>query len=114
VVRAFWLLYFGFVLLILALRYLVLPNIETYRPAIEQQLSRTLGLSVSIGRIAASWDGIHPDLLLSDVRIADSKGQPALALLACAQRPLVVFATAHGAAFAPAADRRADSASASR
>jgi len=80
VVRVFWLLYFAFVLLILALRYLLLPNIETYRPAIEQQLSRALGLSVSIGRIAASWDGIHPDLLLSDVRIADSDGQPALAL----------------------------------
>ncbi|EXI78997.1 MAG: putative protein involved in outer membrane biogenesis [Candidatus Accumulibacter appositus] len=79
-VRVFWVLYFGFVLLILALRYLVLPNIESYRPAIEQQLSRAIGLSVSIGRIDAGWDGIHPDLLLSDLRIAGSDGQAALAL----------------------------------
>ncbi len=79
-VRLFWLLYFAFVLLILTLRYLVLPNIESYRPAIEQQLSRAVGLSVRIGRIDASWDGIHPDLLLSDLRIAGSDGQAALVL----------------------------------
>ncbi|WP_291983456.1 YhdP family protein [Candidatus Accumulibacter sp. ACC005] len=79
-VRVFWLAYFAFVLLILALRYLILPNIEAYRVDIEEQVSQAIGLSVSVGQIAASWDGIHPDLLLSDVIIADSKGQPALAL----------------------------------
>ncbi|WP_300453088.1 YhdP family protein [Accumulibacter sp.] len=77
--RSLWLLYFAFVLTILALRHLVLPNIESYRPAIERQLSQALGLSVAIGRIAASWDGLNPDLTLSDVRIADARGQPALA-----------------------------------
>lgn len=77
-VRALWLLYFAFVLLVLALRYLILPNIESYRPAIERQLSQVLGLSVGIGRIEASWQGINPDLILSDVRIADALGQPAL------------------------------------
>ncbi|HPT51426.1 MAG TPA: YhdP family protein [Accumulibacter sp.] len=77
--RAFWLLYFGFVLLVLALRYAVLPNIETYRPQIEEHLGRMLGLSVGIGRIETRWDGINPDLTLSDVRIADRQGQPVLA-----------------------------------
>ena len=80
VLRGLLLLYFAFVLLILALRYLILPNIESYRPEVERQISRTLGLAVSIGGIEASWDGIHPDLILSDVRIADAQGQPALAL----------------------------------
>ena len=79
VVRAFWVSYFGFVLLVLALRYLVLPNIESYRPEIERQLSVGLGLSVVIGKIEASWAGLNPDLILSDVRIADAQGQPALA-----------------------------------
>ncbi|MBP9805263.1 MAG: TIGR02099 family protein [Candidatus Accumulibacter sp.] len=78
--RGLLLLYFAFVVLILALRYLILPNIESYRPEVERQISRTLGLAVSIGGIEASWDGIHPDLILSDVRIADAQGQPALAL----------------------------------
>lgn len=77
--RIFWWLYFGFVLLVLALRYAVLPNIETYRPQIEEHLGSVLGLSVGIGRIETRWDGINPDLTLSDVRIADHQGQPALA-----------------------------------
>ncbi len=79
VLRGLLLLYFAFVLLVLALRYLILPNIESYRPEIERHISQVLGLSVDIGRIEASWDGIHPDLILSDVRIADAQGQPALA-----------------------------------
>ena len=78
-VRGFWLFYFAFVLLILALRYLVLPNIETHRPEIERQLGQALGLSVAIGRVEARWDGLNPDLMLSDVRLADAQGQPALA-----------------------------------
>ncbi|MBA3998709.1 MAG: TIGR02099 family protein [Candidatus Accumulibacter sp.] len=72
-------LYFGFVLLVLALRYSVLPNIEHYRADIERLASNGLGQTVSIGRIEASWDGINPDLTLSDVRIADAEGRPALA-----------------------------------
>jgi hypothetical protein len=77
--RGLLLLYFAFVLLILALRYLILPNIESYRPEIERQVSQALGLSVGIGGIEASWQGLNPDLILSDVRIADAQGQPALA-----------------------------------
>lgn len=80
-VRAFWLLYFAFVLLVLALRYLVLPNIDSYRTEIEDRVGRAIGLSVSIGRIEASWDGLNPDLILSDVLIADRQGQPALAFM---------------------------------
>jgi uncharacterized protein (TIGR02099 family) len=78
-VRGLVVLYFGFVLLVLTLRYLVLPNIESYRPEIERHVSQTLGLTVAIGKIEASWQGINPDLILSDVRIADRQGQPALA-----------------------------------
>jgi uncharacterized protein (TIGR02099 family) len=77
--RGLFLLYFAFVLLILGLRYLILPNIENYRPEIERQVSQALGLSVGIGGIQASWQGLNPDLILSDVRIADAQGQPALA-----------------------------------
>ena len=78
-VRAFWLLYFGFVVLVLVLRYSVLPHIEDYRADIERLASRELGLAVSIGRIEASWEGINPDLSLLDVRVADAEGRPTLA-----------------------------------
>ena len=71
--------YFSFVALVLALRYSILPNIEYYRPAIEQLSSRALGQAVSIGGIEASWQGLSPDLVLSDVRVSDAQGRPALA-----------------------------------
>ena len=75
----FWLVYFGFIALVLALRYSILPNIESHRPRLEQLATRALGQPVSIGRIEASWYGINPDLTLFDVRIADAEGRPALA-----------------------------------
>ena len=77
--RAAVVLYFAFVLLVLGLRYLILPNIENYRPEIERAAGEALGLAVAIGGIEASWAGLNPDLVLSDVRIADAQGQPALA-----------------------------------
>ena len=63
----FWIVYFSFVALVLALRYSILPNIEVYRPSIERLAGRALGQTVSIGRIEASWDGINPDFDLFDV-----------------------------------------------
>ncbi|EXI92239.1 MAG: putative protein involved in outer membrane biogenesis [Candidatus Accumulibacter sp. BA-94] len=77
--RAAVVLYFAFVLLVLGLRYLILPNIENYRPEIERAAGEALGRAVAIGGIEASWAGLNPDLVLSDVRIADAQGQPALA-----------------------------------
>lgn len=71
--------YFGFVALVLVLRLVVLPHIEDYRHDIARAASRALGQTVHIGRIEASWSGIHPDLILSDVRVADAEGRPALA-----------------------------------
>ena len=78
-VWGFWIVYFGFVALVLLLRYSILPNIEIYRPDIEKMVSQHLGQPVSIGRVEASWDGINPDLTLRDVRVADAQGRPALA-----------------------------------
>lgn len=77
--RGLLVVYFAFVIGVLSLRYYILPQVENYRPEIGQALGRALGLAVSIGRIQASWDGLNPDLILSDVRIADTGGRPALA-----------------------------------
>jgi len=78
-VWGFWIVYFSFVVAVLALRYSVLPHVEAYRGDVERLVSGALGQSVSIGRLEASWDGINPDLTLIDVRIADAGGRPALA-----------------------------------
>ena len=65
---------------ILALRYFVLPNIDAYRDDIAAMMSKGIGEKVSIGRIDATWHGLHPYLSLGDVRIHDRAGDVALHL----------------------------------
>ncbi|KQQ47111.1 hypothetical protein ASF61_00140 [Duganella sp. Leaf126] len=72
--------YFAFAILVLLLRYLVLPNIEHYRGDIERLASRAIGNRVTIARIDASWSGFRPTLTLGDVVLQDRQGQPALRL----------------------------------
>ena len=73
-------LYFLFAGTLLVLRYAVLPCIADFRADIEAAASRAVGLPVPIGRIEAGWDGLNPDLLLTDVVLSDRQGRPALAL----------------------------------
>lgn len=78
-----WLLvavYFGLSALVLVLRYWVLPDAGNFRPEIEQAMSRALGERVSIGGISARWQGLNPELDLSEVSIHDREGRVALAL----------------------------------
>lgn len=74
---AAWLL---FVLLLLVLRYGILPQVGNYKAEIERAASRAVGQEVSIGSIDARWRGLNPDLILTDVRVHDAAGEPAFAL----------------------------------
>ena len=78
--RLLWTLFFAFALVVLALRYAVLPNVENYRADIEGALSRATGLTVAIGDIKAGWDGLRPELDLRAVKVFDAKGRAALSL----------------------------------
>lgn len=73
-------LWLAFVVLLLALRYAVLPQVGAYQAEIERAASQAVGQPVRIGRVEARWRGLHPDLVLSDVQIADRQGVPALLL----------------------------------
>jgi uncharacterized protein (TIGR02099 family) len=73
-------LYLVLCLLFLLMRYLVLPNIDQYKPDVEQLASRAIGQPVSIGTIAAAWHGLYPDLVLGNVVIHDQRGEAALTL----------------------------------
>ncbi len=64
----------------LALRYWVLPDIETYHNDVTRLASRALGLQVTIGQIKADWYGLSPHLLFTDVRLLDGQGNSALVL----------------------------------
>ena len=76
----FWGLFFLFALVVLALRFIVLPSIGDYKPRIEASLTKALAAQVSIGSISAGWQGLHPELDLSDVKVLDPSGRPALVL----------------------------------
>ena len=73
-------LYSLFIVIVLLLRYAVLPNIGNYRTDIERFASKTLKAPVTVGVITADWQGLRPRLSLRDVRIFDKAGSPALVL----------------------------------
>jgi uncharacterized protein (TIGR02099 family) len=68
---ALLLLYFVAATTMLGVRYLVLPHINDWRPAIEKRLSTALGAHVTMGEIAASWSGLNPTLALENLRLRD-------------------------------------------
>jgi uncharacterized protein (TIGR02099 family) len=72
--------FFATALLMLALRYWLLPDVDAMRPRIEAIATDALKAPVSIGRIEASWRRLNPVLALNDVRIAGSGGSAVLAL----------------------------------
>jgi uncharacterized protein (TIGR02099 family) len=67
-------------IIIIVLRYWLLPDIEQFHGRITASLSSAMGNPVTIGKIRGDWDGLHPHLNFSNVRILDKQGQPALIL----------------------------------
>ena len=65
---------------VIALRYWVLPNIESYRDDIARIVSERARQKITIGRISANWDGLRPQLMLEQVIVHDAAGRPALEL----------------------------------
>lgn len=62
-------LFFAFGLLVLALRYWLLPDVDAMRPRIERIASAALNAPVAIGRIEASWRRLNPVVALTDVTV---------------------------------------------
>ncbi len=65
---------------VLVLRYWILPDISSHRESIAQVLSDATRQRISIGGISANWDGLRPQLALSQVVVHDAEGRPALEL----------------------------------
>ena len=63
-----------------ALHFVIVPRIAEFRPTLEQQASRLLGVSVRIGDIVARSNGLIPSLELNDVRLLDGQGREVLKL----------------------------------
>ena len=75
-----WAVFFALAAALLVLRYGLLPRVEQLRPEIVARVTAVIGLPVKIGRIDAEWNGLRPQINLSDVRIYDAAGREALVL----------------------------------
>lgn len=63
-----------------ALHFVIVPRIADFRPTLEQQASRLLGVTVQIGDIQARSNEFVPSLELADVQLLDAQGRAALKL----------------------------------
>ncbi len=66
--------------MVLALRYVVFPQIDEYRDDIAASVSRASGMAVTVADVDAGWHGLRPLLALTEVRVADRQGKPVLEL----------------------------------
>ena len=73
-------IYFAFCAAFLSLRYVVLPNIDSYKSEVEQLASHFVNRNVRIAAIQASWHGLDPRLKLENVVIHNDDGESALVL----------------------------------
>jgi uncharacterized protein (TIGR02099 family) len=61
---------------LLAIKWLVLPEIDRYRPEIQQYLQTQTGTALEIGKIQANWRGFGPVLVVQNVRLPQASGEP--------------------------------------
>jgi len=64
----------------LGLRYWVIPNIDTWRPAITRQIAARLDVQLTMGRITLDWQRPDPVFVLQAVALHDDNGQRVLHL----------------------------------
>ncbi|KND54768.1 putative exported protein [Candidatus Paraburkholderia kirkii] len=72
--------YFAVAGIYLGLRYVVLPQVDSFRPRIEQLVSSKIHAQLHIGRISARWSGLTPTLDIDNLRIDAANGSPGLAV----------------------------------
>lgn len=65
---------------VIALRYWILPNIESYREDIARIVSERARQKVTIESIRADWDGLRPQLRLENLVVHDAAGRPSFRL----------------------------------
>jgi uncharacterized protein YhdP len=73
-------MYFAVAGIYVGLRYLVMPQVDSFRPRIEQTVSSKIHAQLHIGRISARWSGLSPTLDIDNLRIDAADGAPGLAV----------------------------------
>ncbi|WP_250512186.1 YhdP family protein [Caballeronia sp. INDeC2] len=72
--------YFAVAGVYVGLRYIVMPQVDSFRPRIEQFVSSKIHAQLHIGRISARWSGLSPTLDIDNLSIDAADGSPGLAV----------------------------------
>jgi uncharacterized protein (TIGR02099 family) len=64
----------------LAIRFILFPNIDSYKNDIAAYATKTAGQKITIGNIYTTWDGVSPHIALFDVNLYDAENRAALKL----------------------------------
>ncbi|WP_322042641.1 YhdP family protein [Paraburkholderia sp. J67] len=87
--------YFVVGVLLLGLRYVVLPYVDDFRPRIEKLVSDKIHADFRIGKLSPHWSGFQPGIDVAGLTIRDRHGNLALnvphATASVAWRSLVIF-----------------------
>jgi uncharacterized protein (TIGR02099 family) len=79
--KSFWyciaLIVIAFALILQAAR-MSLPNIDRFRHSLESYASQQLNAQVSFGKLSASWYGLRPEIIVSDLRVISDSQSPLL------------------------------------
>ncbi|HSI25497.1 MAG TPA: YhdP family protein [Methylotenera sp.] len=81
-----WVLYAVLTLLLvlaliaLAIRFIIFPNIDSYKDDIAAHASKTAGQKITIGDIETGWNGISPHFVLKNIDVFDAENRTALHL----------------------------------
>lgn len=87
---ALWLLAIGVAVLagtFAAFTWWVLPNLDSWRPELERELSQTVGRQVSIRQLSGAWQGVAPRLTLKGFTLSNPQSGSALTLDAVIIKP---------------------------
>ena len=71
---------FVIALVVVGVRFWLLPNMESYREPIARQLSEATKQRITIGKLDGRWSGLNLQLTLGDIVVYDRTDQPALTL----------------------------------
>ncbi len=80
----------AFALVLLAVRFVVFPQIESHRDALAGTLSRQLGHPVEIAALTTGWDGWNPKLVVEGLHVLDRARVAATPLLSLPKVELIV------------------------
>ncbi len=97
-----------FALVLLAVRFVVFPQVESYRESLATAVSAELGRPVEIAVLATGWDGWNPKFVIEGFRVLDRERTGAVPLIELPVVELVVAWTSlplHGAPIEGARDR---------